>query len=540
MRRGHTQRRKRIGGMAALAWCSVLASLLCAATPDERIVMLHSDVLRRDLFMEGDVQILTGNVQFSHKDVLMYCDSARFNDKRNSFDAYGNVRVVQGDSLTLTSDMMFYDGMTELTRSRHNVVLTHNSTVLYTDSLDYDRLTDLGYFFEGGRMIDGKNTLTSDWGEYSPTTKTAIFNYNVHLDNPNYTIDCDTMHYSTETEVSTLLGPSHIINGDNNVYTNKGYYFSKEEQAILLDRSRLVNKGREMVGDSMFYDDKEAWGEAFGNIVYQDTVNRNMFTGDYCFYNDSTGYFMATERAVAIDFSQIDTMWTHADTFKVYTFFMDTDSMYRKMHAFNHVRSYRRDLQSVCDSLVYNTQDSTMTMYQDPILWNENQQILGEEIVTFMNDSTIDSIQVKRQALTVERFDSIHFNQVASRVMHVYLDSGRVKETYAEGNVFVDYYPLDDDSLMIGLNYTETTEMRMYMEDRKLSRIWMPAATGTLYPIFLIPDDKRYLDNFAWFDYIRPVDRDDIFVWRAKKAGTELKASTLRQPPMQTLDKIKK
>lgn len=66
-------------------------------------------------------------------------------------------------------------------------------------------------------------------------------------------------------------------------------------------------------------------------MVYTDEVNKNMLTGNYCYYNDSTGYSMATDSAVAIDYSQRDTMYMHADTFKVYTFYMDTDSMYREV-----------------------------------------------------------------------------------------------------------------------------------------------------------------------------------------------------------------
>jgi hypothetical protein len=48
-----------------------------------------------------------------------------------------------------------------------------------------------------------------------------------------------------------------------------------------------------------------------------------------------------------------------------------------------------------------------------------------------------------------------------------------------------------------------------------------------------IPRDKRYLEGFAWFDYVRPLSKDDIFVWRGKKAGTELKVQKRRQAPSQ-------
>jgi hypothetical protein len=107
-------------------------------------------------------------------------------------------------------------------------------------------------------------------------------------------------------------------------------------------------------------------------------------------------------------------------------------------------------------------------------------------------------------------------------------------------NVFVNYYPFDDDSLMIGMNHTETSQMKLYVNERKVDKIWMPEATGVMYPLTLIPPQELYLENFAWFDYVRPLNKDDIFNWRGKKAGTELKESIRRTAPRQRLDDLMK
>ena len=86
----------------------------------------------------------------------------------------------------------------------------------------------------------------------------------------------------------------------------------------------------------------------------------------------------------------------------------------------------------------------------------------------------------------------------------------------------------------------ETSELRLYMENKKVKKIWMPAATGTMYPAMKVPEDKRYLNGFAWFDYIRPTDKDDIFEWRGKNANNMLKKTETRVAPIQKLNKIKK
>ena len=265
-------------------------------------------------------------------------------------------------------------------------------------------------------------------------------------------------------------------------------------------------------------------------------------TGNYCYYDDRIGYSLGTDSACIIDFSQgEDTMYMHADSIKMYSFNLKTDSAYRTMHAYNHVRMFRRDMQGVCDSLVYQTRDSMMTMYKDPIVWTGNQQLLGEEIQAFMNDSTIDSIYVLRQTLSCERLDSLHYNQVAGHEMHSYMENGELKMTHVIGNVIVNYFPLDEDSLLIAMNHMESTEMKMYMgENRRMKKIWMPAATGTFYPIPMIPGDVRFLENFQWFDYVRPLNPQDIFKWRGKSSGSELKKSVQRKAPLQNIKKIGK
>ncbi len=512
---------------------------------DSRVHLLHADRLYFNQIQHPTAQFLVGNVRFEHEGTLMYCDSALFYEATNSFDAFGNVRMRQADTLSLVSDILYYDGLDQMARARQNVVLKHREMTLFADSLDYDRLYGVGYFFEGGRLVDKDNELTSDWGEYTPSTREAVFNYNVRLVNPlppkeaKSVLISDTLHYNSRTGIAHVLGPSNIDHGDNHIYTEDGYYHSKSDVSYLLNRSIMQNGYKVLVGDSLCWDSNEKIGKAFGHVVYTDTLNKNKFTGNYALYNDSTGYAEAADSAVLIDYSQRDTFYAHADSFFLYTYHLDTDSMYRMIHAYNRVRAYRVDVQAVCDSMVYDGRDSCTTMYKDPIIWQEGQQLLGEEIKIWRNDSTIDSVYVINQALSVERIDSIHYNQVASSVMHSYFENGELSLNVADKNVYVNYYPFDDDSLMIGMNHTETSQMKLYMKDRKVDKIWMPSASGVMYPLFLIPPKELYLDNFAWFDYIRPLDKDDIFNWRGKKSGTELKPTVRRSAPKQSLDNVK-
>ncbi|MCI7400878.1 MAG: OstA-like protein [Prevotella sp.] len=508
-----------------------------AKTEDNRVYLIHSDVLSYDQYKNPDAQILNGHVQFKHNGAKLFCDSAHFYEASNSFEAFGNVKMYQGDTLTLFSDYAYYDGNDQMAMARYNVVLTHRKSKLYTDSLNFDRLYNIGYFFEGGKLVDNGSVLTSDWGEYDTKTRMAVFNYDVRLRNKKFYMTSDTLYYDTGKSLAHVVGPSNITSGNSHIYTEDGYYNTKSEQSELYGRSMMKDNGKSVIGDSVYYDSKKGTSEAFGNVIYTDSINKNKLTGDYCWYDENTGYAMATKRAVAIDFSQKDSLYMHADTFKIFTFNINTDSVYRKIHAYNHVRAYRIDVQAVCDSLVYNSLDSCMIMYRDPIIWNMNQQLLGEEIRVYMKDSTVNRAHVIGQALSVEQMpDSIHFNQISSKEMFAFFEKGEIYEAESKDNVQIVYYPIDDsDSTIIGLNYTETTQMRMFLENRKMKKIWMPKAKGTLYPLTQVPPEKYFLPNYAWFDYIRPLNKDDIFEWRPKKGGAELKPEKRREAPLQHL-----
>ena len=504
-----------------------------AAQPTKsKVYLLHSDVLKKNKD-NPNAQILVGDVSFRHDSIYMYCDSACFYEKTNSLEAFHNVKFVQGDTLFLYGDYLFYDGNTQLAQVRNNVRMENRTTTLTTDSLNYDRIANLGYFFDGGTLMDEQNVLTSDWGEYSPATKMSVFNYEVKLVNPQFTLTSDTLRYNTDTKIASIVGPSDIDSDENHIYSELGFYYTQQGQAELLERSVLTNNGKRMTGDSLFYDRNRGIGEAFQNVEFVDTISKNMLTGDYCFYNQLTGYAFATDKAVATDFSQGDSLFIHADTLQLYTFHVNTDSVYREARAYHKVRFYRTDIQGVCDSLVFSSKDSCLTLYQDPILWNGKQQLLGEEIMVYMNDSTIDWAHIQNQALSVEQLDSLNYNQVSGKDMKAYFEGGEMKQVDVDGSVRLVYFPMEKDSTLLGMNCSETSKLSMFLENRKLKKLAMsPKSNGTLYPMTQIPPAKMKLDNFAWFDYVRPLNKADIFNWRGKGAGQELKKSTRGAAPL--------
>lgn len=509
---------------------------------DERIQIHHADVLFRDVATTGDGQVLKGNVVLSHDGMRLTCDSAVFYEASNSFMAYGKVHFKQADTLSLTGDSLYYDGTSQFARVFRNVIMRHRKMTLYTELLNYDRIKGSGFYDTGGKIVDGKTVLTSQKGEYFTDKRDAQFNEDVLLiNNKKDSLLTNDLHYDTRTKWAHAKGPTNLFSGGSHIYTIDGQYNTATERARLTQRPQLFNKGRKLVGDSISYDKHTGFSEAFRNIIFIDSVdinNKNILMGDYGYYNEPKGEAMVTERALGKNFSRgADTLFVHADTLRLYSYNLKTDSAYRVMHGYPHVRSYRTDVQAVCDSLVFNSKLNLLSLFRDPIAWSDDRQILGEEINVFTNDSTIDSVYVERQALIVQSLpDSALFNQVAGNLMQAYFRNGDIYQTRVDGNAILVNFPMEKDSTFLYQNYCEAAKLRVDVRDKKMQRFWAgPNPIAKTYPIGLAPQNHSRLANFAWFANIRPTGSDDLFVWKPKSAETRLKELPRRNAPLQTL-----
>ena len=509
---------------------------------EDKRIHFTSDRLYHDASISRDGDILIGNVRITHDGMILTCDSAVVYENSHSFLAYGSVNMTQGDSISLKGDSLYYDGTQEFAQVFDNVEMRHGTLTLYTDILNYDRRDDRGFYDTGGKIVDRKMQLTSDNGEYFTNTKTAVFHYNVLLTNDaKDSLVTDTLYYDANIKLAHAIGPSNIMSGKSTIYTEDGYYSTTDGKAQMYQRPILFNEGKKLTGDSIFYDKETQQSFAYGHIVFTDEKNKMMLLGQYGWYDDKTGRALCTDSALAKDYSQgDDTLFVHADTLRMESFHLKTDSVYRNLMGYFHVRAYRNDMQMVCDSLSYTTRDSCMRLYKDPIIWSENRQILGEVISVYISDSTIDSIYVDQQALMIEQLaDTTLFDQVSGNLMRAWFREGELNQCWVDGNGCVVNYPMEKDSTFLYSNYIEAAKLRAYIEKRKLQRlVGFPSPQCSTYPLGQAPLEKTRLKGFAWFSDIRPRDKNDLFEWRAKKDADKLKAIPRRRPPMQTLKRL--
>lgn len=486
----------------------------------------------------------------------LHCDSLDYNSNTHQANYVGHGRLV-GNGSTITSQNGEYNTQTHDSHFTGNkVILRSPEYNLTTPDLTYNTHTKQGHV-QGKSVIRTANreVIHTDNADFNGLSHSFTTHGHSTVTSPERDIEGDNMDYDRSTgrgeghghvRVNDKQG-GRIITGDNVKFRtasvvknhkthNEVVEFEGEGNSKIIDHPAQ----RTIKGDYLSYNSVTGEGFGEGNVDYIDHKQKNAFLGDYVHYTPLDA--IAYGKAIGKEFSQGDTLFVHADTILMKGIVENkkigertVQDTIRTFYGVNNVRAFRTDAQAVCGLLIACTRDSSMTMYKDPIVWSGQRQMFGDSIRCFMNDSTIREAHVMGNAMSIELMpDGEHYNQVSAKLMNGFFTDGKIRWGEAMGNVFVIYYPVDDkDSSLIGLNYTETDTMRFYMTptvERKLQKIWMPKSKGTLYPMNQIPADKKTLKGFAWYDYIRPVDKYDLFR-HASKGEQKISHRMVATPP---------
>lgn len=484
-----------------------------------RVFLERADKLLMDEKVSTEYQVLIGNVQFRKGDMFMFCDSAHFYEASSSLNAFGNVRMEQGDTLFVYADELDYNGADELATfygdDINPVRLINKDVELETYTFYYDIASNIGYYDNEGKITDAENQLTSSYGQYSPDTKDAEFREHVVLNDieeKDFRMTTETLLYNTGTHIARIISPTTIVTDSATVYSSNGIYNTDMGFSELFDRSLIVTEGGStLTGDTIYYDQKAGFGEAFGNMVLTDSVRQTMLEGNYGCYFEKQDSAFATNRARILEYSKGDTLYMHGDTIRSYVLHDDSTHV---MTAYPRVRFWRVDIQGLCDSLSFMERDSTLYMHRHPIVWNEARQIFGNVIYVHFNDSTVDWAKLPEFGFTAEHVGEEFYNQLSGKEMLATFVDGNMRRLDVSGNVEVVLLPEESDSTINKIVNSESSFLTADFSagPMQVERIKMwPDVTGTATPLYLAKKSIFYLSNFQWYEALRPKDKDDIF-----------------------------
>lgn len=474
----------------------------------KRIVIEQAEYWEADKRIAPDAQRLIGNVRIRHESVLMWADSAYTYTGNNRVDAFGRVRINQGDTLNLYASKIIYNGDVNHARAFLNVKLVNKTTTLLTDTLDYDLNTKVGYYETGGKIIDSLNTLTSREGRYFTETDIVHFYQNVEAFNDNYTLQSDTLMYNTNTGRVFIVGPTTIKDSLNTLYAEEGWYETETGEAELLLNPQVYSKTQHLKANYIKYNEIDGNGRALGNVRMEDIENKIIVSGNTALYNDLMETATVTDSALFMMYSEKDTLFLHADTLVTVP---DTIPDEKLVMAYYGTRFFRKDLQGMCDSLVYFTKDSVVQLYKNPVIWSENHQLSAEQIEMKQNTNAPDELHLTNNGFIISKLDSGRFDQIKGKQMVGYVVNNELSKIDVNGNGQTLYYARQDEEI-IGLNRVESSRISIRFRDGNIFRIaFLQAPEGLLKPLFNLTEEEKKLSGFDWKINLRPMSRHDVF-----------------------------
>jgi lipopolysaccharide export system protein LptA len=518
-----------------------------------------------------------GNVKVRQGKTLFYADSAIINPIANTLESFGNVHINDADSVHIYSQYLRYLGIEKTALLTSKVKLTDGKSTLTTENLTYDVKLKLATYLYGGKVVNKKTTLTSTEGNYYGETKDIFFYKNVLLVQPDGTIKTDSLQYNTTTEVSTFISPTVIKDKKGlTIKTREGFYDIKKKIANLYKRSIIEDSTFSITADEIAIDSLNGLSEFRGNAVYRskdkeqgfDMIANNIKT------NNKRSTIMATQIPLLIIKQGSDSIFITADTLfsgrnidllktrkipalrpapidttKKDSIRKDTttklssvktpnkkgiaknntdslklnlnnnpqlDSTLKYFEAYKNVKIFSDSLQAVGDSLFFSGQDSVFRLFDNPILWAQENQISGDTIYLFLKNKKPERLYIYENAMSISKVDSsIYFNQVRGNSINALFDTtGQVHFLTAKGSAENIYYAQDEQKGFVGVNKNSCDLIEISFNEGKPKRVkFINNLEGGLLPMRgKTNHEDLKLKNFNWQDKLRPKTKYDLLI----------------------------
>ncbi len=481
----------------------------------KKIIVENSDFVDRNQNEIPGATVFTGNVKVLHNGVKINCNKAYYFDQENYIKAFGNVRINQGDSITLNSRYAEYDGQKELAFATGDVFLRSPESTLTTDTIYFDKKNQVAFYNSYGTIINKENTLKSKSGKYFVQSKKYQFNTKVVVTNPKAKIETNHLDFYENSGHAYVFGPSTITNEGNVIYTENGFYDTKNNTGKLLKNSTITYDNKIIEGDDLYYDQSQNFSRAVNNVKITDTINNMVAKGHYAemWRNPITrkDSIILTKRAVIITKVEDDSLYMHGK--KILVTGPPED---RTIRAFNNVRFYKTDMSGKCDSIHSNNKTALTQLIGNPVLWNNDNQMTGDVMHLIGNNQTeqLDSLKVLNNAFLVQK-DTLSqngYNQMKGQNLFGKFKDNKLSEVDLIKNTESIYYIYNDDNELIGIDKKKCSKINMQISDNQIETVTaFNKVESNLYPESEFPENARKLRGFIWRGDERIKSKEDIF-----------------------------
>lgn len=468
-------------------------------------------------------------VHIIHGSINLWCDKAIHYSEDKFIEAYGNVKMIQGDTINMASKYIEYSGKTLLAFASGDVVLKSPNSTVSSDTLYFDRTKQQAFYKSGGTVVkDSSGTITSKIGRYYMELKKFQFVDDVLMVNEEATINTNFADFYEDTGHAFLFGPSTIVTEESKTYCEKGFYDTENKIGYALKKSRIDYDERIIEGDSLFFDNNTNFASATNNIKVTDTINRSIVKGHYAevYRSEEKDSLFITKRALAITLQENDSIYMHADRLTV-----TGKPDHRIIRAFYNAKIYKSDISAKADS-IHSDQKTGLTQLinldrfapsdafstkRKPVLWNIENQMTGDTIHLISNPETekLDSLLVFENAFIISK-DTISengYNQINGKHLTGWFnDENMLRKVDIVKNAQSVFFTRNELQELVGIDKAKSGSISMLFDNGDIEEYSrFNEIDGKMYPESEYPENEKFLKGFDWREEERPNSVEDLF-----------------------------
>lgn len=182
------------------------------------------------------------------------------------------------------------------------------------------------------------------------------------------------------------------------------------------------------------------------------------------------------------------------------------------LEAIGKVKIYKKDMQVVCDSLLYSDLDSLARLFKEPIIYQEiYRQYTADSVSLVVRNGGMEKASLMSNAFIAIQEDTSHFDQIKGAEMLAYFDDkGGLRRFDVLGGANALFY-LEENEALATVNKAESKMLSATFKEGELQRVYyFDQAKNDGYPVVQLTPEELKLKGFNWQPEKRPADRNAV------------------------------
>ena len=467
-----------------------------------------------------------------------------------------------------------YDSKIKTFTFTGNVNMFTDSIFVKTGSLKYQSDYDLATFSSSTDAWKDDNMLSSSGGWYDRSRETFFFRDNVHVMSEDQEGWCDSLYFYRATSDVEMLGHVQVSDTTRNVFALAGriHYADSSSTVTLTRKPAVITQTQEQDGsvdtvylgaEHLVYQSIRMCDIDSMEVVHAKERLANMDVdpvGNYrkkaaeeaakaaeeAAQNDPN--YRAKSAAAAAKASQKSQpnpqqnshsnpqagpqrnsqsasqqkassdslavgVQTAADTLAVTPPEPPKDTTRMGfLKANKNVKIYKKDMQIVCDSLLYCDLDSLARLFNEPVIWQERvRQYSADSIFVAVREGTVNKASLMSNSFITIQEDQNLFDQIKGAEMLAYFGENSALERFDVLGGASAVFFLEEQEVLATVNKSESKMISAIFKNGEIQKVYYydePKNDG--YPVVQLSKEEQKLKGFKWTPELRPVDRNAV------------------------------